>query len=246
MKQGAIGDCYFFSVTGYLAAIDPKRIQQMIVPKPDYGFIVHFRDGETFPVPAPTEAELLVNNSASSLTDGLWLGVLEKALGERMRAHTKSAVKRTAEATDAMAAGGHLGLIIELYSGHRARSVALRHPRAATAIIADLRREIPLVLEKRMLIAVAMGTNPPEGQPKVPNLGYKHAYAILGFDRKTDLVTVWNPWGQNFVPKGPEGIEHGFAAQHGVFRIPLATLYHEFSRVFMETNEKFHVTGAPR
>jgi hypothetical protein len=241
MKQGAIGDCYFFSVTGYLAALHPRKIERMIVRQPDDSFVVHFLDGETIPVAAPTEAEMLVNNSSSSLTDGIWLCVLEKAVGQRMRAHTRKAAKRTAEATDAMAAGGNTSLIIELYSGHRTRSVNLRDPQKANATIADLRREIPLLLEKGKLVAVSMGAHPPLGQAKVPNLGYKHAYAIMGFDPKTDQVIVWNPWGQNFVPKGPEGVVHGFAAEHGIFRIPLTTFYHQFSHVIMETNERMRV-----
>jgi hypothetical protein len=213
----------------------------MILPTPNNGYIVHFFDGETITVAAPTEAEMLVNNSTSSLTDGIWLCVLEKALGERMRAHARSAAKRTAEATDAMAAGGNTGLMIELYSGRRARSVKLRDPRKANATIAELRREIPMLLGRGMLVAAAMGAKPPEGHAKIPNLGYKHAYAILGFDSTNDTVTLWNPWGQNFVPKGPEGIVHGFAARHGIFRIPMKTLYHQFSHLFIETNEPFHI-----
>ena len=66
-------------------------------------------------------------------------------------------------------------------------------------------------------------------------MGYNHAYAIIGYAPRTDLVSVWNPWGQNFTPKGPEGVEHGFVTEHGVFQIPLTTLYHQFSTVHLET-----------
>ena len=85
MKQGAVGDCYFFSLTGYLAARKPEKIVRMIVLEPGGNFNVRFFDGEVIPVSAPTEAEMLVNNSASSLSDGYWLCVLEKAVGKRMR-----------------------------------------------------------------------------------------------------------------------------------------------------------------
>lgn len=76
MKQGGIGDCYFFCLTGYLASKHPKKLRDMIQATSNGNYRVKFLDGESFNVGAPTEAELLVNNSASSLTDGIWLCVL--------------------------------------------------------------------------------------------------------------------------------------------------------------------------
>jgi len=235
MKQGAIGDCYFFSLTGYLAAREPQKIVRMIVPEPSGNFTVRFFDREVIPVSAPTEAEMLVNNSASSLSDGYWLCVLEKAVGKRMRATTKNQAKRTAEATDAMAAGGGTGMMIKLYSGHRFQTIKLRDPREAAKRLSELRRELPAVLARGKLAGVEMNREPPAGQAKVPGLGYDHAYAIIGYAPRTDLVSVWNPWRQNFTPKGPEGVEHGFVTEHGVFQVHLTTLYHQFSTVHLET-----------
>ncbi len=235
MKQGAVGDCYFFSLTGYLAARKPEKIVRMIVLEPGGNFNVRFFDGEVIPVSAPTEAEMLVNNSASSLSDGYWLCVLEKAVGKRMRATTKNQAKRTAKATDAMAGGGGTGMMIKLYSGHRSQAIKLRDPREAAKRLSELRRELPAVLARGMLTGVEMNRAPPAGQAKVPGLGYDHAYAIIGYAPRTDLVSVWNPWGQNFTPKGPEGVEHGFVTEHGVFQIPLTTLYHQFSTVHLES-----------
>ena len=235
MKQGAIGDCYFFSLTDYLAAREPRKIVRMIVPEPGGNFTVRFFDGEVIPVSAPTEAEMLVNNSASSLSDGYWLCVLEKAVGKRMRATTKNQAKRTAEATDAMAAGGSTKMMIKLYSGHRSQAIKLRDSREAARRLSELRRELPTVLARGMLAGVEMNRAPPASQAKVPGLGYNHAYAILDYAPRTDLVSVWNPWGRNFTPKGPAGVEHGFVTEHGVFQIPLTTLYHQFSTVHLET-----------
>jgi hypothetical protein len=236
MKQGPIGDCYFFCLAGYLAARQPARIRQMIEVEPSGNYLVHFLDGETYPVAAPTEAELIVNNSGSSLADGTWLCVLEKAVGERMRQTTRKAEKRTAEATDAMAAGGSTGTVIRLFSGHTARTITLRDAREAAIRMREIRRELPIALAHDRLASVEMN-NPPRGQAKVPGLGYHHAYAILAYDSATDSVTVWNPWGQHFEPKGPEGPTHGFATRHGVFQVPVSTLYHQFSTVHIETTE---------
>lgn len=84
---------------------------------------------------------------------------------------------------------------------------------------------------------MSMGKEPPPNQKKVPHFGYGHAYAILGYDHNSDEVTVWNPWGNDYTPKGPAGIENGFLTKHGVFRIPLTTLYEQFSNFHLETSK---------
>jgi hypothetical protein len=237
MKQGPIGDCYFFCLTGFLAARHPNKIHDMIQRTANGNYVVKFFDGESFPVNAPTDAELLVNNSASSLEDGIWLCVLEKALGKRLRARSKDSAKRTAEPTDAMASGGSTAIVITLYSGHKVKGIKLRDPQHARARLQELRREIPVTLAHGRMASVELD-NPPSGSQKVRGLGYHHAYAIMAFDFKSDRVTVWNPWGQNFKPKGPEGTKNGFTTEHGIFHVPLATLYQQFSNVHLETTER--------
>jgi Calpain family cysteine protease len=245
MKQGGIGDCYFFCLTGYLAARHPKKIREMIQTTANGNYIVRFLDGESFPVNAPSDAELLINNSSSSLADGVWLCVLEKAIGKRLREKSKDPAKRTAEPTDAMASGGSTATVMTLYSGHKAKSIKLRDSRPSGARLQELRRELPVTLAHGRMASVEMD-NPPSGKPKVHGLGYHHAYAIMAFDSKTDRVTVWNPWGQHFEPKGPEGIENGFATEHGIFHIPLTTLYQLFSTVHLETAERAAIDSPSR
>jgi hypothetical protein len=163
--------------------------------------------------------------------------VLEKALGQRLRARSKDLAKRTAEPTDAMAAGGSTATVMTLYSGHKTKAIKLRDRGQAGARLRELRRELPVTLSHGRMASVEMD-NPESDAQKIPGIGYHHAYAIMGFDPKTDQVTVWNPWGQHFEPKGPEGAAHGFATEHGIFHIPLATLYQHFSTVHLETTER--------
>lgn len=237
MHQGEIGDCYFFSITGALAAREPARIKRMIVPEANGSFVVHFFDGETIPIPTLSQAEILVNNSGKSLQDGYWLAVLEKALGLRMRRMIKSEAKKTAEATDAMASGGDTGMVIHLYSGHPAQSIALRNRDKKGRTLEELKRELPRALSQNHLVGLTMNANPPQGGHKVPGLGYNHAYAILEYKPREEIVTIWNPWGSDFKPKGPDGVEHGFTAEHGVIHMPLHVMYDEFSTVFIENPE---------
>ena len=79
-------------------------------------------------------------------------------------------------------------------------------------------------MDRRQLMAQAVVglTNPPGPLPM------NHAYAVLGYNSEDRQLTIWNPWGDDFTPKGPSGIEHGWPRAHGVFTIPLR----DFLRVF--------------
>ena len=232
LRQGPIGDCFFFSVTGALAARDPGRIVAMIEPQPDAAFLVRFPGEPPVRVPPLTQAEVLVNNSASTLQDGLWPVVLEKAVGAVLRSREDS---RAAEPTDAIAHGGSTQEILFLYTGHTTRKFALRNPQFVPEGLAEIRQILPEALEHGKLACAKMAAAQ-AGEARVPHLGYNHAYAVLGFDRESDVLTLWNPWGDTFTPKGPDGPELGFTTKHGVFRIPLETFYHTFSGLPVESS----------
>jgi hypothetical protein len=233
LHQGPIGDCFFFSLTGCLAALHPRRIVTMIEPERDGAFLVRFPRRRPVRVPPLTQAEMLVNNSASTLGDGQWPVVLEKAVGELLREHARPS-RRTAEATDAIANGGSTERMLHLYTGHASHDFTLRTPRGAVGRLREIRRLLPEALAHGRLAAVSMHARP-ASPAKIPGLGYDHAYAVLGYDRRSDMVTVWNPWGNTFNPKGPEGPAHGFITRHGVFHIPLTMLYHNFSSLHIES-----------
>ncbi len=236
MKQGNIGDCFFFCMTGYLASHHPNRIRRMIEEGPDGNYVVKFLDGETFTVRAPTMTEVLVNNSSSSVTDGVWLSVLEEALGKRLRKKSKDPNIHTAEPADAIASGGSSATVITLYSGHKAKSFKLRG-KQANFRLNELRHELTVALSHGRMVGLSMDPAPNE-KAKIPGLGYHHAYAIMDFDEKEDVVTIWNPWGTDFHPKGPEGHENGYAREHGIFHLPLKTMYYLFACVDVETTER--------
>jgi hypothetical protein len=232
LRQGPIGDCFFFSATGALAARDPDRIVAMIEPQPDAAFLVRFPGEPPVRVPPLTQAEALVNNSASTLEDGLWPVVLEKAVGAVLRSREDS---RSSEPTDSIAHGGSTREILSLYTGHITCEFILRNPQLAPGSLAEIRRILPEALEHGKLACAKMGAAQ-VGEAKVPHLGYNHAYAVLGFDREGDVLTLWNPWGNTFTPKGPDGPELGFTTRHGIFRIPLETFYHTFSALRVESS----------
>jgi hypothetical protein len=289
LRQGPIGDCFFFSVTGALAARHPGRVVSMIRPESDGSWSVRF-PRETVRVPRLTDAEALVNNTASTLRDGYWVVVLELAVGEVFRARERAGL-RTPDPADAIAFGGSSRRVIEVYTGHRAGTVPLRVDRGVGPHIIDfdagdadsapevielgtarvgpgpevidfgtsrarpggfrdsymespgeaerltrVRRILQEVIGAGRLAAVSMG-RPPAGRRKVPGFVYGHAYGVLGYDRGDDHVTLWNPWGDTFTPKGPPGLENGFPTEHGVFRLPLRTACEQFSTLNYETGD---------
>jgi len=79
---------------------------------------------------------------------------------------------------------------------------------------------------------------PPPSQKKTPGLGYGHAYSVIAYNAKADKVTIWNPWGNTFTPKGPDGLEHGYKTERGIFQVPLHEFYHHFSSTLVESNKK--------
>ena len=239
LHQGGIGDCFFFSVVGNLAAHQPHRIQRMIEPEERGGYVVHFGDGVEVKVAKPSDVEIVVNNSTYTIEDGIWLTVLEKAVGHRIH-DTAPPAKRTKEDTDTIAMGGSTRAIISMFTGHQTDAVKLRDPKAEAERLSELRREITAALHARRLVAISMGKDPPPANngKKVPGLGYGHAYAVFGYDPAIDMIKVWNPWGNDFKPKGPPGAEHGFETKHGEFEVKLETLYRQFSAVDIETTRK--------
>ena len=67
-----------------------------------------------------------------------------------------------------------------------------------------------------------------------PNISTKHAYAVLAYDAAADRVTIWNPHGQTFYPKGPPGIANGYPTEHGRFTLPLAEAYQFLTTLAIE------------
>jgi hypothetical protein len=80
-----------------------------------------------------------------------------------------------------------------------------------------------------------------------PGITPNHAYAILGYDPKRDRILLWNPHGTNYTPKGPEGLEHGYAREDGIFAMPLEHFVLQFAGLAVETDQPVdHETELPK
>lgn len=228
IRQGKLGDCFFLAPLGAVVQRDPAAVRRMIRPS-GAGYEVAFGDGTKVRVAGPTDAEIAMGGS--SVADGLWVRVMEKAYGSRKFAEGEAA---TRIARDELG-GGNSGVAARSLTGREFVRVDLGGGRqklddaTLASRLAQVRRDLPRALADRRLVLT--GTVKGDAPTSItPN----HAYAVLGFDPATDVVTIWNPHGNDFKPKGPEGLENGFRRVDGVFSMPLALFGKVFSRITFE------------
>jgi hypothetical protein len=82
---------------------------------------------------------------------------------------------------------------------------------------------------------VAAGT--PKDGTLPPGINPGHAYAVLGYDRETDRVQLWNPHGNAFHPKGEPGLQNGYPTKAGHFEMSLTDIGHVFNGITIETDQ---------
>ena len=66
----------------------------------------------------------------------------------------------------------------------------------------------------------------------------EHDYEGFGFDAGKKEVHLWNPWSNNFSPKGSPGLENGYPTKDGQFTMPLKDFLHVFRGIAHETDQR--------
>ena len=230
IRQGALGDCYMLAPLGAYVHRDPEALRRMVKPDDRGGYAVEFGDGKTVRVSGPSDAEIAMGGSSTK--DGLWVRVVEKAFGSRDFGAEGDGSKVARDGLN----GGSPARADAGLTGHRFSSVKLVGGDQRTVAEPDLvpklenlRRVPSKALAGSRLVLASTGK---EEMPKSVN-GH-HAYAVFGCDARTDATILWNPHGNDFEPKGPEGYEDGFRRQNGVFSMPLPLFARAFSRIYYE------------
>lgn len=211
LKQGPIGDCFFFSGIGWLAKYRPQTIVKTITPLSNGQYQVSFPNGMKAMVSAPTDSEVLFFNSASTITDGLWVTILEKAVGSVLPNYTQRVVNNVEPAYN-IALGGGPAVIEKIWTGESPTVIYLNKNLSRAQV-----REALTRVQRNNLMSQALTP----ARSIAHSVAGDHVYAILGFDRENDKLTIWNPWGDEYTPRGPEGIQNGYKRTHGVFTMPL-------------------------
>lgn len=229
-NQGRLEDCYLLSAIAAQVHRSPKAIHEMIHPQVTGEFRVLFGDGQTIQVPALTEAELLLGARLDN-RHGSWLAVLEKSYGiirkrDRIKKGDKTAGTTAIVPVDTLNFGDS-AVTISLLTGRHSESLKLdksSHPDQVHHLLTD-------ITKKRRLVCV--GKNKDKGPPGIVT---NHVYTILAYDENERHVNIFNPWGNNFTPKGAPGTANGYATKNGQFTVPLDQFHTVFSDVIYETD----------
>ncbi|AWM37455.1 hypothetical protein GobsT_45790 [Gemmata obscuriglobus] len=227
LHQGRLGDCFCLAPLGSMVCRNPKDVVQMIRKQGDGSYLVRL-GARDVAVPALTDAELAL--TATTGPDGVWVNVYEKAVG-LLRVEKAKSDGEPASLIDLLAKGGSAGSTIEVVTGHPIERFSCKFAKEEKlsekefgAKLDDLRKKLTAAFAEKRLVTCGTAS----GGTRVPNVDGNHAYAVIGFDPKTDEIVLWNPHGQSFTPKGKPGMEYGYQTKNGQFRAPLP----EFVKVF--------------
>ena len=221
--QGQLGDCPFVSTVGAMVYRNPAAVKNMFTQNPDGSTTVSFGNGKRIKITHITDSDIALFSSAG--TNGLWFTILEKAYRRVLIA--------TEHPNENIYEGFNSAKTIQILDGFETRKFPLGKIRANASQLSELRQGLFAAQSERRLIIA--GT--PEGK-KTPGITPGHEYAILGYDKQTDVCHVWNPHGNNFTPKGPDGLQNGYTTKRGEFDIPLKDLIQIFPDVQIETENK--------
>jgi hypothetical protein len=203
IHQGRMGNCFVVAPIGAMAYHFPDALLKLYTRTESGEFLASFPKRKV-KLQGPTDAEI----ATAGLTEGggFWVPLLEKTV-----ATVLSADKNLDDdaVNDTIAKGGSSRPVLRLFTGEEATKRDLKDADGA----AVLTRVAGAAGQKKVLGIAYTGS-----KPKPPGVTPHHAYAILGFE--SGKVVMWNPHGDSFKPKGPEGLQFGYAKQNGIFRLP--------------------------
>lgn len=221
-KQGRLGSCFCLAPLSALVYADPKAAAALFKPSPD-GSTVTVTFGKTTPVTVSrlTDGEVALVTGTGD--NGIWAGTYEKAVGQ-LRSQKSDENAPTPLAV--VSRGGSAGSMLSVLTGNSIERFSCK-PWAEDSTTPKVELDKKLGELRAMLKTATAGkrlmTAGTSGKTrKVPSLSRGHAYAVLSYDAKTDLITIRDPHGQDFTPKGEPGLENGYAVKQGIFKAPAA------------------------
>jgi hypothetical protein len=221
--QGYIGDCPFVSTLGAMVYRNPSAVKAMFSQNENGSTTVSFGNGQSIKITRLTDADIAIWSSAG--TNGLWLTILEKAYRRMLMKTLHPNQQDRSGIYDKF----NSSRTIEILDGYETHNIVLKGIQPSSPRFSNLRHDLIAASNERRLIKTAT-----PAVEKTPGINPNHAYAILSYNRETDLVHVWNPHGNNFTPKGSDGPQYGYTTKRGEFDIPLKDLIQIYSDVTLE------------
>ncbi|MFN8672061.1 MAG: C2 family cysteine protease [Candidatus Sericytochromatia bacterium] len=203
IKQGNVGDCYFLAALTSLAKVNPQKIKDMIKDNGDGTYNVKFNN-TSIKVNKPTDSELALYSTGSS-----WVPIIEKAYAVYRKAKQ---VEKNTNAYDATTSGDlHHGVKPFTSGSYETNNLSKTKEN-------ETRQKLIEAIKNNRIVTAGINDK------NKYNLQHQHAYAVLDFDPKTNLVSIKNPWGNNANSKLHKENDAG------IFQLPL----NEFHKIFKE------------
>ncbi|WP_395742895.1 C2 family cysteine protease [Prosthecobacter sp.] len=240
LQQGKLGDCFCLAPLGAMLASRPVEVAKMFGRTGDGGVTVTLGGGRVLTVQPPTDGERAL--MATTDNSGLWANCYEKAVGQmKMK---KDNPEHTTE-LNVVTRGGSAGTMLSILTGHeieRASCAPFRDKKTTEEtkqkLLEEIRRQMTTTQAAGRLICGGTASGKTAQGHKPPGIHGPHAYAVLHYDAKSDVVTLWDPHGDEYKPaEEPAGIKNGYVRSQGRMQVPLTELVQWFGGFSFETTQ---------
>jgi hypothetical protein len=228
VTQGQNGDCVLESSAISQDHVDPKKLQQMIADNHDGTYTVHFDGTKPVTVQAPTDAELAHYGNAGS--NGVWSAVLSKAYGTLNYQDGKFLDDNLTgrEPFDGIN-GSFPQQVMPYFTGHGTLTYDVPGLAQDGQLGMDgLRNGLVSATSSGRMALATTGDQP---TTKDGLIG-EHAYAVIGYDKDKDSITLRNPWGRSL-----QGLPSDITQDPnhpGLLTMPLTRFAQNFQQVVVD------------
>lgn len=239
LEQGKLGDCFCLAPMGALLNRNPADVERMFARTQDGSVSVTLGGGRVLEVPFPTDAERAL--MATTEDSGVWANCYEKAVG-RLKMNEDDPEHHSE--LSVVTRGGSAGTMLSILTGHeivRASCLPFRDKQLSEAEkqtqLNEIRRQMTSTQAVGRLICGGTASGRTTSGHRPPGVRGPHAYAILKYDAASDVVTLWDPHGDDFKPAAqPAGIQNGYVRKQGRMDVPLTELVQWFGGFSFETD----------
>ncbi len=191
IRQGVIGDCYLLSSLAETAFVTPAAITSMFIVNGDGTYTVRFNDNGKWDyvtvdsmLPVDSRGHFVYANFGQNISDHsvpLWVALAEKAYAQiNESGWLRADLGDTGHNTYAAISAGYMTDALNQITGRGTGFTSVNQTSFVGAFNAG------------QLITFASTASPVDASV----LG-EHAYAVVGYNKSTGQVTLFNPWGIN-------------------------------------------------